>query len=238
MIKIENKLFHGINISNYNETSNLSELYVLKEILKLGKILNRKDLYTEKQEIIPHLNHEYYQADNEICLAFHPNNKEYELLIDPIEDAFYDFIMNHISIILSEQLTINNFYKVAGIPREIRVEKSIVLPEYIEAIGYCDKVTKIITTINGLISEENYEQLKKLILNNYYHEFFLVKDAKKYVESEYQEYNQIREILQNTGYNIPIVDPLTGLEHNSIEENIDKVEITLNKIKKIRGERR
>lgn len=87
MINIEGKLFHGINLTNYNEyAGDLSELKVLEIILKSGKILNRNDLEKEKTNNLYYLNPNYCQKNNEICLAFHPNNTKYEAI------GYYDKI--------------------------------------------------------------------------------------------------------------------------------------------------
>ncbi len=43
-IKIEEQIFHGINMSNYQKNFNLKDIDVFESILKYGEILTRKDL--------------------------------------------------------------------------------------------------------------------------------------------------------------------------------------------------
>ena len=60
MININQKLFHGINLGNYDEyIGNLTDLEVLDSILKLGSILSRKDL--KRLKICNPINQNYYK---------------------------------------------------------------------------------------------------------------------------------------------------------------------------------
>ncbi len=234
MININQKLFHGINLGNYDEyIGNLTDLEVLDSILKLGSILSRKDL--KRLKICNPINQNYYQKIDEVCLAYHPNNSKFNVTPDFLfrEDAFYDFVMYHISIILDEKILNDNSYTIEGIPRELRVLHSISLPEYMVAIGYNDKITTIVTTINNLIDEKNYAKLKKLVYNSYYHEFLITKNIEQYIEYEFECYNRIKALLISNGYTIPIVDPFTGNEHDSIENSIIKSETVIKKMKQI-----
>lgn len=235
MINIENKLFHGININNYIEIiNNLEATQILESILKLRKILTREELEQENKELLNYINPWYSQKVNEVSLAFHIYNKRYRLIDNDYQDAFYDYILPNISIVLDDRILIDRNYSVVGLPREIRLTDSILLDGNIEGIGYRDKLNKLIIKINKLIDSRNYIELKKIIINPNYYYFFKEEEIKKFVNDEYTEYNKIKELLEIYNYDIAIVDPVTGQEHNSVEDSCIETEKILSKIKNIR----
>jgi len=235
MDNIEEKLFHGINLNNYDPyIGNLTEIKILEMILSSGQILTREDLNKINSNIIQYINNSYSQHKDEVCVAFHPYNIKYQSKEDKYEDAYYDFVMFHISIILKENLLYDKVYSITGMPREVRIKSSILLSEYIEAIGYYDKITSMIEKLEKLIENENYSEIKKLFFEVYYRDFIRAQDVKAYVRNEYIEYHKIQKILKKHNYNIQIVDPFTGQEFNNIDDSIINAEKVIKKIKSIR----
>lgn len=248
MIKIEEKFFHGIELSTYISKNDLTSIKILELILKSEKILSRQDLMTENPYIYVRINSECKQEMNQICVSSHPNNKIF-LLPDNRDkfnvpqykkfDAFYDWILPNISFILSEQIIINNSYSTAGgVKREIMIDNSIDLREYVEAIGYHDKITQIVNIMESLIKKEDYDGLVNIYSTEYYNSFIRLNpeniiDIKEYINKQYTKYNKIKELLKKYSYDIPIIDPFTGKEHKPIEDSIINAQKVLSKRKEL-----
>lgn len=236
---IEHKLFHGINLGNYRDArelpTELTTLSVLRSILETGKILTREDLYLSGSIVCYYMNDRTLQEQDEVCLAFHPKNGNFLPKEKRTIDAFDEWVLDGLSIILSDQILANSIYKQAGLPKEIRVKKSIELKNNILAIGYHDEIAKIICDINEKILLKDYDALGYMFFKNYYAKFLRARDIRSYINNIYYGYdnNEIKEILTEHGYNIPIVDPLTGRNYTPIEEAYIEAEKTLIKIRKL-----
>ena len=219
-MEVRNKLFHGINLSNYyEEIGDLTDIDILKSILESNYIYSRNDLYEKKEEISRFLNLSYLQKEDEVCLALHPNNDIFNICqSSSLEDAFVDFIENNISLILDEALLEDREYQISGMPREIRVRESICLYPYLIAIGYYDRYYQGIKKLEKIVKKPiiNYGDISKycevrdiVCLNNF--EDKLLKSKRKYFI--------IKELLKAYGLCISIVDPYTGIP---ISEDLDK----------------
>ena len=210
---IENKMFHGINLKYYH--TKLEELKIFEQILKSGKIMTRNDLKKIKYEYFSYLPKIYEQDENEICFAMHPKNKEFCYVYDEedLSSAFYQYIRFNISFVFSESI-LNNYNLQNGIPGEIRISNSLNLYGNLVAIGCFDEIEYLLEMVETG-KKRNIMFGKQLISS---------KDIHKYVlEKKKRTYN-IKEILMNYGYNVPIIDPITGKKIDcNYEEDIETV---------------
>lgn len=211
--KIEQKIFHGINLDYYN--IKLEDLEILKMILESGKIMTRKELSEIKYEYLNNLPKIYEQSENEICFAIHPKNKLYKYVYndEDFSDAFYKYIRFNISFVFSNNI-INNKYSLYGIPGEVRIENSIKLKNNLIAIGCFDEIeyllekTKTIRNKNILIGKE-------LLDCNDIYEYTIKKKKRTYA---------VTKILNEYGYDIPIIDPVSGkIIKSNYDDDVKKV---------------
>lgn len=195
---IEEKLFHGINLEYYKDKIN--ELKIYKQILKSEKIKTRNELLKEQYPYYDKLPRIYEQTKDEVCVAIHPKNKTFKYVYDTYDygTAFYHYIRNHISFVLSEDLLNSVDYTLQyGDNGEMRIKNSINLKNYLIAIGiynYADSIAKLSQPTN----------------NYFLYQLFL-EDKKRY--------SDVNELLKLYGYNIPIIDSLSG---EVIEDNYDE----------------
>lgn len=197
--KIEQKIFHGINLDYYN--IRLDDLKILKKILESGKIMTRKELTEIKYEYLKNLPKIYEQSENEICFAIHPKNKLYKYVYnnENFSDAFYKYVRFNISFIFSDNI-INNECSLYGIPGEIRITDSIKLKNNIIAIGCFDKIEYLLEKMR-IIKNKNILFCKELLDYNNIYEYTIKMKKRTYAVSK---------ILNEYGYNIPIIDPISG----------------------------
>lgn len=211
---IENKIFHGINLKYYY--TKLEELKIFEQILKSGKIMTRNDLLKINYEYFACLPEIYEQDENEICFAMHPRNKKFRYAYDE-EDlslAFYQYIRFNISFVFSESILNNEYNLKNGIPGEIRILNSLDLYGNLVAIGCFDEIEYLLEMVE--IGKKRNIMFGKQLTRS--------KDIHKYVlEKKKRTYN-IKKILINYGYNIPIIDSITGRKIDcNYEEDIETV---------------
>lgn len=228
MENIQNKLFHGIDIEFFPES--ITSIKILELILESGKIYTKNDFFKKENDpynLLYYLSREYNQEDNEVCLALHPNNNQFSIRKDkncPDRNAFNFWILNNISLIISEKILLNREYKIMGVPGEIRISDSINLEKNVEAIGCRDIIKPVVTNLKISIEQGNYENLIRMNNTADYHYFLAAKDTKKYINDKYKRYNRIKEVLNKCDYNIPIIDPITGEEFAEENDIIIKAE--------------
>lgn len=211
-MKLEKKLFHSIhsyaanNLFQYTRREQqLDEiLYKFELIFKSGYILAYNDIKKNGSNVSrnKYIN---LNGDDMISLSLHYKNPEeldYKLkndLVDDVEDAFQDFILQEPSIVLSENIrTKLKSYKYPGMYLERLFMEPISL-KYMEAIS-----------VYGLgMLEPFFYQINE-------------QDFKKYVDCVsprvlYIEFlDKLKILLNQYGYNIPIVDIISG---NVFKEN-------------------
>lgn len=216
--KIEQKIFHGINLDYYN--IKLEDLEILKMILESGKIMTRKELSEIKYEYLNNLPKIYEQSENEICFAIHPKNKLYKYVYndEDFSDAFYKYIRFNISFVFSNNI-INNKYSLYGIPGEVRIENSIKLKNNLIAIGCFDEIEYLLEKTKT-IRNKNILFGKELLDCNDIYEYTIKKEKRTYA---------VTKILNEYGYDIPIIDPVSG---KIIKSNYDD---DVKKVKKIKN---
>lgn len=210
--KIEQKIFHGINLDYYN--IKLEDLEILKMILESGKIMTRKELSEIKYEYLNNLPKIYEQSENEICFAIHPKNKLYKYVYndEDFSDAFYKYIRFNISFVFSNNI-INNKYSLYGIPGEVRIENSIKLKNNLIAIGCFDEIEYLLEKTKT-IRNKNILFGKELLDCNDIYEYTIKKKKRTYA---------VTKILNEYGYDIPIIDPVSGKIIKSNYDDVKKV---------------
>lgn len=211
--KIEQKIFHGINLDYYN--IKLEDLEILKMILESGKIMTRKELSEIKYEYLNNLPKIYEQSENEICFAIHPKNKLYKYVYndEDFSDAFYKYIRFNISFVFSNNI-INNKYSLYGIPGEVRIENSIKLKNNLIAIGCFDEIEYLLEKTKT-IRNKNILFGKELLDCNDIYEYTIKKKKRTYA---------VTKILNEYGYDIPIIDPVSGkIIKSNYDDDVKKV---------------
>lgn len=217
--KIEEKLFHVINLQYYNHE--LEDLKIFEQILKFEQIMTREELRKKKYIYLEYLPKIYEQQENEVCVAIHPNNKQFKDVYDG-EDwstIFYNYIRFNISLILSENVLCLQKYNLQyGDPGEIRIQNSISLRKYLVAIGYFDEIEYIL--------EKSKTSNNRQIM--FLEDLLSSTDISKYILDKRKNYFTIKKMLEEYGYNIPIVSPFTG---KIIDDNPEN---TIKKVKELK----
>lgn len=223
---IEEQIFHGINVSNYQKESNLEEIDIFESILKYGKVLTRKDLKECGYQYINDLPSLYSQNPNEVCFAIHPKATSfYE--DDNIGDAFYSFVRFHLSFIFNSSMLnkvkSNTAFGMAG---EIRVIGSVILNENLIGVGYFDEIMYTLDKIRK--PKTNYQ------LNPFYQTLISFNDVWSYIENRREKLYFIKDLLKRYKMDVPIVDPLTGkLVNDNKEKGLEEISKVLRKNKEL-----
>lgn len=214
MEKIEEKIFHGINTSNYKKQ--IKDIDIFESILKYGAILTRKDLKDQEYEYMDYLPNLYSQTSQEVCLAIHPKATSFYEEND-IGDAFYKFVRFHLSFIFdSSMLNKVKFDTAYGMAGEIRVKGSIKLEENLIAVGYFDEIMFVLEKMRN--PKTNYQ------LSPFYESLISYDNPRVYIEAKKEKFYFIKKLLKDYKMNVPIVDPFTGKLVND-NPNVDLEEI-------------
>lgn len=237
---IHNKLFHGINLSNYEYSIDfLSDTDVLEQIFDSKKICNRYELYKNNRQLYVLLNHVYNQLDHQVCLSIHPNNTNYSedsfrTSIFKYESAYYEFIRYKISLILTETLITETNHKIAGMYGEIRVNNSISLTDNLVAIGYYDEIEDVINTLEQILKKEDEIEYKTIRFQRAIHGFMYAENLEEYVTDKKQKYFEIKNLLEKYNFLVQIVDSYSGqLIEENLQLQIEKSMEIREKIKKM-----
>lgn len=218
--KINNKIFHGINLKYYYHK--LEDLTVLKKILESGKIMSRRDLIDIKYEFLNCLPKNYNQCEDEICFAMHPKNELFKDIYsnEDISSAFNQYIRFNISLIFSESILASEYSLQWGIPGEIRIPNSLSIEENLVAIGCFDE-------IEYLLEKIKYTKSKNIIFSD---ELLSCDDVYKYTLEKKKRTYAVKKMLNEYGYNIPIIEPFFG---KIIDDDYEKDVVKVKKLKDI-----
>lgn len=218
--KINNKIFHGINLKYYYHK--LEDLTVLKKILESGKIMSRSDLIDIKYEFLNCLPKNYNQCEDEICFAMHPKNELFKDIYsnEDISSAFNQYIRFNISLIFSESILASEYSLQWGIPGEIRIPNSLSIEENLVAIGCFDE-------IEYLLEKIKYTKSKNIIFSD---ELLSCDDVYKYTLEKKKRTYAVKKMLNEYGYNIPIIEPFFG---KIIDDDYEKDVVKVKKLKDI-----
>lgn len=211
---VENKIFHGINLKYYS--NKLEDLKIFEEIIKSRKIMSRNDLIKMGYEHFECLPRIYEQCENEICFAMHPKNKNFSSVYcnDDSSSAFNEYIRFNISFVFLESI-LNNGYSLQD-GGEIRIPTSLDMDKDLAAIGCFDEIEYLLEKVNRGKSKNVMfsEQLIKC------------EDIHKYISEKKKRTYIIKNLLKKYGYNVPIIDPLTGnIIDGNYEKNIEDVKM-------------
>lgn len=229
-------LFHGIKDSKFR-----SDLSSLESIFKSGYILTNRSM---KELGIKNRKRINFQGDDAISICFHPDNQELytsffssdNTLIDE-GTAFNLFIKTgYPSIILNpsilDKLTIRHSDCFKRMSDEIQVEENIPL-SFMDSIGVWNRIENQIEIINkmnkgvNLNRDELYEiMFFKLLCSN---------NINSKLKEFYIKINSIKELLNEYGYNIPLVNSESGRNipcYDEMYESISKTYTLLRKIEK------
>ncbi len=212
--EIEHKIFHGINLKYYYHK--LEELIIFKKILESRKIMSRNDLLDAKYDFFNYLPKIYEQCENETCFAIHPKNKLFKDIYN-YEDfscAFNQYIRFNISFVFSENILGSEYNLQWGIPGEIRIPHSLSIEKNLVAIGCFDEIEYLLEKIKCVKN-------KKIIFSD---ELLNCNDIYKYTLEKKKRTYAVKKIVDECGYNIPIIEPFSGkIIDSNYEEDILKV---------------
>lgn len=211
--EIENRIFHGINLKYYYHK--LEDLIILKKILESGKIMSRNDLRDMKYDYFDYLPKIYEQCENEICFAIHPKNEFFKDVYDgeDFSSAFYQYIRFNISFVFSEDI-LKREYRLQGGPGEIRISDSLSIEENLVAIGCFDEIEYLL---------EKVRRIKRKDIS-FCDELLNCDDIYKYTLEKKKRTYAVKKMLNEYGYNIPIIEPFYGkIIDINYENDVSKV---------------
>lgn len=214
-MNIEKKYFHSVHSYLFNDNSSEKDrklelediMSKFDKILKSGYILPSneiKKLYGSSVNRNPHLN---LNNDCMVSVSLHyknaePIDEDYKKRHNGLgEDAFQDFILQEPAIVLSESIRCDlRFYKYPGIYLERLLLEGIPL-KYMEAVSVFGV---------GLLQPFFYDTDESL--------FTRFKQDKNYRVIYLAYLDRLRIMLKDYGYNVPIIDIVSGNEYRENKE--------------------
>ncbi|MDD5888310.1 MAG: hypothetical protein PUC82_02345 [bacterium] len=214
-MKLERKYFHSVHSylpnKKYNSAERILELkdilYKYKKILETGYILPYNEIIKLYGETINRNSSLNLNGSAFISVSLHENSQQdldlkmYQDYAGDVENAFYDFIIQEPSIVLSEQIERElKFIKYPGIYLERIVSEPISL-EYMEAISIF--VTGYLKPFFSPNDSSDYEKLSHEIVYRHW--------PIEYIE-------QLLALLDKSKYHVPLIDLMTGNEFKDNQE--------------------
>jgi len=236
VIDIEKMYFHGVSMMDFEFGEGLSNIDLMESVLRDGVILTRNSLRERHPEYYRRLYIDSLNGEDKVSIACH-FNKEYDyikncdkFLTDNMERAFGNYIEGFNSIILTSKVLEDLKYEKNGIVGEFQIKGNISL-DYMVGVGISDYFGNICDRIEEILKDDNYLKYK---YNEIVWQFRFSRDINKFLDygysnNGYYNYLKVQYLLEKYGYNVPIVDPFTGKEWVSREENFRRIEKIRNK---------
>lgn len=209
-MKLNDKYFHSIHpyVDPYDDVQAGLKMKLMKldRIFESGAILSNERIKQKYKDTFSHpyknVNGKCHVSISKYKGAESNRDKEYKKTVSPqhFEDAFESFVLQEPSIVLDSKIKEDLIIHNCGIYLERLVLNEIPL-KYMRAIAVFSygRIKPFFTKINSDEYEECYN-------DNFY---------KNCISLE--ELDSIRNLLNKYGYNVPIVDIMTG---NEYEENL------------------
>ena len=214
--------FHGVSFVNWEYVrDDVTKILLLESVLKDGFILNKQNLGLRNSfgVIRPYS----WNKDDVVCICNHSckddgyadsfkidvNEKKYR------QSAFDVFVYNDYSIILDNSILNDYDYLKRGMIGEYQVFGNISL-SYIRGIGVPNYIQRMLDSVEGIL--DKYDSF------NFKHRLdFWVKKLENIENLDefgshffaYNDYVRVFELLEKYGYDVEVVDPVTGLEWKS-----------------------
>lgn len=175
-----------------------------------------------KYDFFDYLPKIYEQSENEICFAIHPKNELFKdfYSYENFASAFDQYIRFNISLIFSKGILESGYSLQWGIPGEIRISDSLSIKENLVAIGCFDE-------IEYLLEKIKFNKSKNIIFSD---QLLNCDDICKYILEKKKRAYAIKKMLNEYGYNVPIIEPFYG---KIIDINYEKAILKLKKLKNI-----
>lgn len=229
--------FHGIR-NSYSK----SAFEVFDSILKYNYILTNNSLRYYgipcDREIYSH------QGSDAISICFHPSNEYlYNYFfnrgntITSEDNAFNQFVKsNNPSIILKpsviKELRIRENTGYKRMTDEIQVLENIPL-DYMWAIGYGSFLEAYKESLDNYLylNKKDEKTLKKI---SFLYKLYQCGTLSQTLSNHHRNIALIKRILNKYNYNIPIINPETGILYPTLEEEQKEVDKTIQLIKNVK----
>lgn len=227
-LKVQDMFFHGVSFLNWELVPDISRLDLLESVLKDGELMTRDKLWLKHPEFFRCLYNRSYQGNHRVCICCHPSkNDQYAKDSDSrwfkimVEDAFSNFVYNSYSIILDESL-LQDFRFVSGVMvGEFQLLGDISL-KYMRGIGMPNDFERLLISVFEILNKNDCFSSREK--NDFYVHRLRMIDVvddflnEGYFEMGFSHYKKVKKLLHFYGYDVPIVDPETGLEWRSQED--------------------
>lgn len=229
MIDVENMCFHGVSFINWDYVvDGITNFQLLESILKDGFILSKEHLGCQNSfGIIRNIG---WNSDNRVCICNHSckdDEYSFQFNFDDAEisyrqRAFDSFVSNNYSIILDSSI-LNDFdYLKRGMIGEYQVYGDIPL-SYMRGIGIPNHIRMMLDNVEDMLGNyDDFDFRQRLDFN-----VKNLADMKSLDEVRsgfftYANYIRVLQLLEDYGYDALVVDPVAGLEWESIDVMNDR----------------
>lgn len=232
MLNVEDMLFHGISFANWQNTYGISYLELVELVLKDGFLLTRKSIRDKDPLLFNCLNYHSSNGNNRVSVCCHPKmNKQYlDFFVDKNVywwdvEAFGTFVYNDFSVILNKKILNDSIFQNGIMLGEFQIYGDVSLTN-MEGFGIPNFFERIYKEIELILSQNDFRKYR----GDYYVERLKwAKDIVPFLDNGYcglgyNALDQARILLSKYHYDVPIVDPETGMCWPPREEAEEKIE--------------
>lgn len=232
MANVDDMCFHGVTFTDWEYSNGMTELELLETVLNDGYILTRSSLEIKHPYMYRSLAYDNLNDNDRVSICCH-SVKEKDYTYDSLDgmyfndsySAFEKFVNNAFSVILDRDVLEEYRHQRSGMIGEYQVYGDVSL-EYIKALGMPNYFERMCNRIQEILEEDDYLDYR-YDLN--VQRLKLAKDMIRFLTVGYNgygynEYNQLKGLLNKYNYDVPIVDPVTGSEWLSKEEMGQKID--------------
>ena len=231
MLDVEDMFFHGISFTNWQYVG-ISYMELVESVLKDGFLFTRNSLEDKHPLLCNCLNYHSCNGHNRVSVCCHPTKNDF--YVDQKKDkyfywwdveAFGTFVYSDLSIVLDKNILDGSIFQKGPMKGEFQICGDISLKN-MKRLGFPNFFERICKEIEIILEKEDFLRYR----TDYYVERLRwAKDMVTFLDNGYcglgyKELEQVKILLSKYRYDVPIIDPETGIEWSSREETQERVE--------------